>query len=175
LQEDIEADLYSPAIQTAKDSDIAIVFVGNTSTWETAPRNIRVSKPIAIDEMEREEWFPYTDQGIKWDSALHQKGNVLSAYKNFVDLSEIVSTTVYSFYSNDEQQADLNIMNDEGINFCPPTKKYDHLLIAGLRTKERRSCKHGQKPQASTNCHWGVKPIYSSSASTSSSLLWLIR
>lgn len=35
LQKDFEADLYTPAVETVKDSDIAIVFVGNTPTWET--------------------------------------------------------------------------------------------------------------------------------------------
>lgn len=35
LQDEFEADLYTPAVNTAKDADIAIVFVGNTPTWET--------------------------------------------------------------------------------------------------------------------------------------------
>ncbi|KAK5943409.1 hypothetical protein PMZ80_004416 [Knufia obscura] len=32
LQDEFEADLYTPAVNTAKDADIAIVFVGNTPT-----------------------------------------------------------------------------------------------------------------------------------------------
>lgn len=34
-QQEFEMDLYTPALELAKASDIALVFVGNTPTWET--------------------------------------------------------------------------------------------------------------------------------------------
>lgn len=34
-QELFEADLHTPAMEVARDSDLAVVFVGNTTTWET--------------------------------------------------------------------------------------------------------------------------------------------
>lgn len=62
------------------------------------PDEINIDKPKEIDEIEHEDWVPYTDAGpISQD--YHQPNNVRAVYRCFSELSEIINLAVHQLYS----------------------------------------------------------------------------
>lgn len=62
-------------------------------------KDIKVQKPTIVDEIEDEEWIPYTDDGLAANSASRQKINMRLVFNSFSDLSELVHETTYALYS----------------------------------------------------------------------------
>ncbi|KAJ9651383.1 hypothetical protein H2198_009327 [Neophaeococcomyces mojaviensis] len=63
-------------------------------------QDIKVHKSIIVDEIEREEWIPYTDEGLAPNSATRQEGNMQLGFNSFSDLSELVHEVTDILYSD---------------------------------------------------------------------------
>ncbi|KIV82182.1 hypothetical protein, variant [Exophiala sideris] len=73
------------------------------------PEEIKVSKPLKIDEIEDEAWIPYSDEGVNHDISLHQRSNLRSVYKTFAELSGIVHQTTTCLLSDDTRNITAHI------------------------------------------------------------------
>ena len=47
-------------------------------------------KPTIIDEIEEEQWIPYTDEGSASERIATQPSNIRAVYKTFTELSELI-------------------------------------------------------------------------------------
>jgi len=61
---------------------------------------ITVQKPLIVDEIEWEEWVPYTDEGLALNSVTRQESNVRLVFKCFSELGEIVHNATVLLYSD---------------------------------------------------------------------------
>jgi len=91
----VELDSCSPDINSARAWSLCVGRVPQIDL-----KDIRVHKPIIVDEIEREEWVPYTDDGLAQNSASRQEGNMRLVFKSFSDLSELVHKATYTLYSD---------------------------------------------------------------------------
>lgn len=82
-----------------------------TSAWslligripQIKPNEIKVQKPIIMDEIEKEQWAQYTDAGTAGpeNPSLRQESNLRRVFTAFSDLSEIIHETIMFLYSNE--------------------------------------------------------------------------
>jgi hypothetical protein len=63
--------------------------------------DIKVPKPIIVDEIEHEKWIAYTDEGSQSTESTRQEANLRLVFMAFSDLSELVHQTVMLLYSNE--------------------------------------------------------------------------
>ncbi|KEF53540.1 uncharacterized protein A1O9_10515 [Exophiala aquamarina CBS 119918] len=64
-------------------------------------KDIKVHKPIIVDEIEHEKWTAYTDEGCQSTESSLQEANLRLVFMAFSDLSELVHQSVMLLYSNE--------------------------------------------------------------------------
>ena len=73
------------------------LIIGRTS--QITRSDIEIPKPLIINEIENEEWIPYTDKGLSKLPNARQPSNIRSVYRSFSELSEVVHECQITLYS----------------------------------------------------------------------------
>lgn len=97
---------------------------------------IHIEKPSVIEEIDQQEWVPYTDDGLPLEHEARQPSNIRAVYRSFSELSEIVHDCLIRLYSPSRRMTSKTVLglymrylewyNDLpghlklGLNFTPP-------------------------------------------------------
>lgn len=72
--------------------------------------DIEIEKPLIVNEVEEEQWIPYSDEGLASERNAIQPSNIRAVYKSFSELSELIHAGLAMVHAKGKFPQSANVL-----------------------------------------------------------------